>query len=774
VAGVRAESPRVDRGDAVETPAPLASDGRPLTEGRLARLVAEAAELAARGRPLPAFERIAKELDSEGGHAPIEARAALVTEAALILWMLGRYSESEARARRGLVLAELAGNATLAADALLRLGFALHRQGRLDAAREAYEEALARFRRLGDANKAGAASNNLGLVCKDRGEWDAARVHLAGAIASARRHAPPGVLGRRLQNLGVLDLKSGLWARAEASLEEARVALAQADDRAGAILNAIARGTLERLRRRLPDAEALGQAALTAALAEGLPREEAIACEVLGDVALDRGDLRAARTFFERAQRIALRAAPGGDLLVEVLRRLAALALAEGDPALAGRCIAQARPLAERLGEAYELALLERLEAERLLALGRAEAGSQKLSEVAAALGAIGERFERGRVFARLALLAPTVDEATRLDFRALACFSEAGADAELAETQAGITRRLGAAAAAPAPRIAPRLTVERESLVGPSRALARVRVRLSRIARQGFPALVRGEKGVGKSLVARLVHDRSKASAGPFVPVRCADIPPERILAHLFGDVRPELPARERVPQGALASADGGTLYLDGIDALSLTAQASLLRYLERGLFYRLGELEPRQAGVRVVASTAAAGALRPELLARFARGTIVLPPLRERREDIVPLARAFLAGSGIVPAPRLSAEAADLLLAEPWFGNVRELRECIEQVLVEIGPETALVGPDVLAPLLAQRNAPVPGEDTPREESTLLRARLRELERQRILRSLARARGNKTRAARELKIARKTLYERIRKLGIGEDGAG
>jgi DNA-binding NtrC family response regulator len=184
----------------------------------------------------------------------------------------------------------------------------------------------------------------------------------------------------------------------------------------------------------------------------------------------------------------------------------------------------------------------------------------------------------------------------------------------------------------------------------------------------------------------------------------------------------------------------------------------------------------EPRHADVRLLLSTrvttgSLAEILRPDLLARFKRTTIRIPALRERRDDIVPLARTFLAEGPVQPPPRLSAEAAELLLEQPWFGNVSDVQLCIEQLVGEIGPETTLVGPELVAPLLAAMAAePVPS-DGPRpqaEESSILQARLRELERQNILRTLSRARGNKTQAARELKIARKTLYERMRKLGI------
>ena len=762
--------------DALEAP-PVPSVGGPARDsGPLSQLVARAAELARHGRATAAYRIVEPQLAREGGHAPIEQRAALLIEASAILWLLGRFEESESRARRGLALAEQGGDARQAAEALLRQGLALHRRGLLDAAREAYEEAGARFRRLGEHDRAAAATTNLGIVCKDRGLWDLARTHFEAAVVAARRQGLPRVLGTRLQNLGVLELKAGRWRAAGSALDEACRFFAEAGDRRGTIANLVGRGTLARLERRRDDALAMGRQALELALAEHLAREEVLACELLGDLALDAGDRTAARSHYKRAQRLAGKGTP--DLACEVLRRLAELALQDRDLAEAGRLVDAARGIATRLGNPFEAAMLERIEAERALALGQKAAAREALGQLAGVLAEMGERFERGRALALLAGVEGDPEEAMRLYFRASACFAETGAEAELHDIEQLVSGLL-AAKPASGGRTADETSEappERLALVGPSRALARTRVRVSRAARQDAPVLLIGERGVGKSLVARLLHARSRRAPEPFVTLSCADLAPERIAADLFGDVRDSTPARERVATGALARANGGTLHLDEIAVLPWPAQSALLRFLERGLYYRVGELEPREAAVRILASTrmapsALGEALRPDLLARFGRFTIRIPALRERREDIVPIARAFLAASPVRPAPRLSAEAASLLIEQPWFGNVADLRVAIEQLLEEIGSETTLVGPDALAPILAElASAPtaVPAAKPDTEESSLLQARLRELERQKILRSLARARGNKTRAAHELKIARKTLYERMRKLGI------
>jgi len=765
------------REDALEAP-PVPQFGGPARDaGPLSQIVARAAELARHGRALAAYRMIEPEISREGGHAAIEQRAGLMIEASAILWLLGRYEESESRARRGFALAEQGGDARQAAEALLRQGLALHRRGHLDPAREAYEEAAARFRRLGEPDLAATAINNLGIVCKDRGLWDVARTHFEAAVTASRRQGVARILGNRLQNLGVLELKVGRWDAARVSLEEAGTCFEAADDRRGTMSNLVAQGNLARVERKRDAAVAMGRRALELALAERLPREEVLACELLGDVALDAGDREAARTHLKRAQRLASRSAP--DLACEVLRRLAALALAEGDLDEAGRFVDAARGIAARLMNPFESALIERVEAQRSILLRQETSAREALVQVAGILAELGERFERGRTLALLAGIEGDSEEAMRLYFRASACFTETGAEAELREVESAMTGLLSAVSRrAPAPEVVPSRP-RRLAIAGPSRAIASVRVRVSRAARQELPVLLVGERGVGKTLIARLLHARGQRAKGPFVTLSCANIPPERLAADLFGDVRDSVPLRERIESGALARADGGVLYLDEVTALPWHAQASLLRFLERGLFYRVGELEPRQANVRLLLSTRAAAdslseVLRPDLLARFKRTTIRIPALRERREDIVPLARTFLAEGPVQPPPRLSAEAAELLIEQPWFGNVSDVHLCIEQLVGEIGPETTLVGPELVAPLLAAMAAePVPSDDTKpqAEESSILQARLRELERQNILRTLSRARGNKTRAARDLKIARKTLYEKMKRLGISLD---
>ncbi len=755
-----------------------------LSSSVLSTLVADASRLADQGRAAAAFELIERELANEGGHAPTGARAALLVEAARILWLLGRYEESLARGRRGLTLAELDGNGRLAADALLRLGLSRHRLGDLAGAREFYEEARARFRRLGSESRAAAAHNNLGLVTLALGDWDGARYHYRQAIDLARLESTPAVLGARLQNLGTLELKSGEWARARATLKEARTCFVEGDHRWGMATNTIALGLLARLEGRLEEAASLAHQAMTIALAESMPREEAIALELTAQVAADRGDLEGAIRLDERALEIAERIAPRSDLACELLRQLGGHALRLGELGRAAGLLERARQLATELGDRYELSLVERLEAERALARGDREDAERGLLNAAGVLGELGERVERGRCFALLARLAATPEESCRWGFRASACFAEAGAEREVRDIEELVTGRLRGvpeASSPSAPPEAPKLVSGRRGrveLIGSSRAFSRVRVQVSRVARHNRPVLLRGETGTGKSLIARAIHERSQRSGGPLVIVRCHEIPRDRLLIHLFGDGRS--PGGEA---GRLERAEGGTLYLDEVGALPLAAQSGLLRYLQRGTYIRPGELTPRPADVRIIAATSlqlrsAAGeaGFRRDLLAQFANASIQVPSLRARREDVLPLARHFMKLHARGGEVRLDEDAALRLLEHPWFENVRELEECMREARIETEGGRSINRATI--DRLLDRADPAVEEDqgdsatdAGGEEATLLGARIAELERQKILRALAQARGNKTRASITLGIARKTLYERLRRFGIPVD---
>ena len=220
-------------------------------------------------------------------------------------------------------------------------------------------------------------------------------------------------------------------------------------------------------------------------------------------------------------------------------------------------------------------------------------------------------------------------------------------------------------------------------AFVGTAPAVLRALDAAARLARTEQPLLLTGETGTGKDLVARIVHGASRRSGGPFRAVNCAALPAGLLEAELFGAARGAYTGADADRAGLLEAAHGGTLFLDEVGDMPATLQAALLRVLEDGVTRRLGESEDRRADFRLVAAThldldalVAGGRFRADLRYRLGRA-VRLPPLRERREDVPLLARAFLeeAAEGRAPAI-LDAEAEAWLRVHPFPGNVRELR--------------------------------------------------------------------------------------------------
>jgi DNA-binding NtrC family response regulator len=276
-------------------------------------------------------------------------------------------------------------------------------------------------------------------------------------------------------------------------------------------------------------------------------------------------------------------------------------------------------------------------------------------------------------------------------------------------------------------------------------------------VARSELPVLVTGPNGAGKEKVAEIVHANSMAKDGPFVALNCGALPGELIEAELFGAEAGAYTGAGKAREGKFEAADGGTLFLDEIGNLPAAGQVKLLRVLETGRFARLGGNRERQVKVRVVSATNAdlvamirEGRFREDLYYRLNAVELRLPPLAERPDDILPLARHFL------PAGKhLGADAERALRAHAWPGNVRELRNVVQRA--------ALLSHD------AQIRADALGLPAPTAAAAA--AQGEEPDRAAIEASLARNRGVLAQAAIELGLSRQALYRRLDRLGIRRD---
>jgi DNA-binding NtrC family response regulator len=326
--------------------------------------------------------------------------------------------------------------------------------------------------------------------------------------------------------------------------------------------------------------------------------------------------------------------------------------------------------------------------------------------------------------------------------------------------------------------------------LLGESAGLKRVIQQLERAATRGGAhasanVLIQGETGAGKELMARYLHDRSPRAAGAFVDLNCSAIPEQLLESQLFGHEKGAFTDARHFRKGLFDLADGGTLFLDEIGEMAPQLQAKLLRVLETRSFRRVGGHDDVTVDVRIVSAThrdlkrqVAEGRFREDLYFRLNAVPIVMPPLRERREDIPLLAghfvRRFCAEIGRPPA-RLHADALRALTAYAWPGNVRELKNVIERVLLleaedEIRPEHLPAELHGAAGEPRGRAGSAPGSDP--FPAGVVRP-LIEIEQMAITHALGVCSGNKTRAAQLLGISRQTLRTKLKELRMDDDEA-
>lgn len=303
--------------------------------------------------------------------------------------------------------------------------------------------------------------------------------------------------------------------------------------------------------------------------------------------------------------------------------------------------------------------------------------------------------------------------------------------------------------------------------VVGRSAAMEKLWTHVERLASREVPVLVTGETGTGKELVASLLHAASKRAAGPLVRFNCAAIPSELAEAELFGHARGAYTGALAARRGFFAEADGGTLVLDEVAELPLALQAKLLRAVQSGEIQPVGKGSVEKVDVRIVACTnrelreeARAGRFREDLFFRLAVVEVRVPPLRERREDVAPLARAFAARFAErfgIDRVRIEPALLDALAAREWPGNVRELEASIAR-LVATTEDGTLCASD-LTPERASAGASAPGT---------FREKMASYEKALLLEALEAADGNQSEAARRLGLSRPTMIDRLKRLGL------
>jgi two-component system nitrogen regulation response regulator NtrX len=322
------------------------------------------------------------------------------------------------------------------------------------------------------------------------------------------------------------------------------------------------------------------------------------------------------------------------------------------------------------------------------------------------------------------------------------------------------------------------RETESRYAMIGEGPGLKEVREVITRVGPTAARVLITGENGSGKELVARAIHAGSPRHGRPFIEVNCAAIPSELIESELFGHMKGSFTGAVTDRAGKFELADDGTLFLDEVGDMSPSAQAKVLRALQEGVITRIGGAKPIQVDVRVIAATnkileeeIAAGRFREDLFYRLNVVPIVVPPLRERREDLPALVDYFvrqLSGATGTGSRSFEPAAIERLKERSWPGNIRELRNAVERLLI-LSPGKQVTAGDVSRLLGETANVEGMESGTPAEgtfesfkheaERSFLAAKLREHD------------WNVSETARALKMPRSNLYKKIERYGLSRE---
>ena len=300
----------------------------------------------------------------------------------------------------------------------------------------------------------------------------------------------------------------------------------------------------------------------------------------------------------------------------------------------------------------------------------------------------------------------------------------------------------------------------EVSNLIVESPVMRDVVERSKKVAQSDFPVLITGESGTGKELIARTIHNASSRVDRSYVVINCGALPETMIESELFGYEKGAFTGAQAKKPGLLEIAHEGTLFLDEIGDMPLSLQVKLLRVIETGNFYRLGGTREQQVSVRIISATnkdlksgIENSTFREDLYYRISALTVHLPPLRERKEDIIPLIEHFRSSSPAFKQKQFSSEALNILTGCAWPGNVRELQNVVHHVLL-------LSRNDMIEP------ADLPSDLGGRPSSGSIR--LDDLEREHILRILKQSGGERNRAAEALGVHPRTLARKLAEYGI------
>ncbi len=665
-------------------------------------------------------------------------------------------------------------------------------------ARSDAEAAHSIFKLLGRDHASAKAANYLGVLASREASYGLAIGWYQRSLDLNRRLKMKRNMGGNRLNIGVAFYKQGLFRDAKVELQSAIALMRESDAEAPVCRANIALGNVQRLLRDFSAARIRLLRANEDASRLQMPREEALALEFLGDLARDEGNLGSARRYYSRAMAIGRTIAADGDIVMEVFRRQGECLDMLGRQSEALPVLGHALTSARRLGDRFEEGVTSKIMAHTLLGMGDLDGAIHYAGTSVNLLHGVGARFQlaqaqmvRAEIYLAKLESGLADDPVGLLDcawgdaMSALDSFLKT----DVEHWTIGARKMLDELSSKRAQQS--RTTRQQDELVSAGTGLqpvdnSRSIVHVSACMRDliqmtdafadsGEPVLVTGKTGTGKELFARRLHEKSSRRKGNLVCVNVAAIPKSLFDREFFGHVKGSFTGADGSGLGFAGQADGGTLFLDEIGELPLELQPKLLRLLQDGSYNALGDPTERKANIRLVAATNAnlkalveQGEFRADLYYRLRILELKLPPVSDRREDILPLMGHFLsmaAGRPVQLAEYFNAASCDALRQYDWPGNVREIAMVARQarvqlesrgkVRIELVTESGIViltGPQDEGALTM----------TVSEQPGLASSRSR------IILALTETEGNRAQAARLLGVSRSTLYRHMERMGI------
>ncbi len=708
------------------------------------------------------------------------------------LWIdcrLGRYEKVVSKASE-YIRQEKVHSTFLLAEYLFLRGRALAFLGQLDEALEDSEAALAFYRLLGSRKEYAEVSNLLGIINLQISNYVLAIRYFDKSAKVNSNLALTYRLGENHLHMGITYYKLGIYSDAYSHLQQASKRFEVVNHLQSISRTQLALGNVCRLQGEYVEARKHLMEAYGLATKDRMPREECLALEFLGDVYRDEGKPDEARRYYARGMAIAQRIAPKGDLVMELQRREGECLMLEGREVEALPILARARTLAGRLGDRFEEGVILRCLASASAAIRDWDAAEKYQREGLRILEEIDARHEMaiGQLRAAEVLMARAedagqarsplvlIEDAWQHMLAAQHIFLKLDIEPWLKETRDLMKRisrqRADLGLGGTIAEVVSQTSGAESGIIAVSSAMRGILQLCEAYAQYDEPVLITGETGTGKELVAHRIHALGGRRDRPLVAVNVSAIPSSMFERELFGHRRGAFSGADQDRPGFVAEADAGSLFLDEIADLPLALQPKLLRLIQERTYMAIGDPKERVAKVRLIAATNAnleelvrRGRFRRDLYYRLRVLEVHLPPLRKRRDDIVPLMNHFLsqvAGRRATISEYFDEASQEAIRRFSWPGNVREVAMVARRAhigLVTEGRVRIQLGLEPPGLLLTG-----PG----RKEMAAAVAGDQDVLRSRILVMLEETGGNKSETARRLGISRPTLYRWLSRFGI------